>query len=97
MLVVLKKGTDKLRVIIDLRNVNEVTKPSNLTLPRLDDIIRELSDKRYFISTDISKAFWSCFVPESQLKWYTVSDPFTRETFAFTRMPMGLRNSDIGF
>ena len=97
MLVVPKKGTDELRVVIDLRTVNTVTKPSNLTLPRIDDIMREMSGRKFYLSTDISKAFWSCFVPECQRRWYTVCDPLTRETLAFTRMPMGHRNSAVVF
>ena len=80
-----KKGIDELRVFIDLKTVNKVTKPSNLLLPRINDIMREMSGKKYYLSTDISKAFWSCFVPECQRKWYIKCDPLTRDKLAFPR------------
>ena len=96
LLVVPKKDGSK-RVVIDLRNVNLVTKPSNLQLPNMLEIIHELMGREFYFSTDVTKAFWNSTVPIEQRKWYTCICPLTRQVYQFTRCPMGHRNSAVVF
>ena len=67
LLVVPKKDGSR-RVVIDLRNINLVTKPSNLQLPNMMDMVHNLMGREFYFSTDICKAFWNSIVPEQQRK-----------------------------
>ena len=67
LLVVPKKDGSK-RIVIDLRNVNLVTKPSNLQLTNMLEIIHELMGREFYFSTDVTKAFWNSTVPVEQRK-----------------------------
>ena len=96
LLVVPKKDGTR-PVVIDLRNVNLVTKPSNLQLPNMNEIIHKLMGRKYYFSTDATKAFWNSTVPIDQRKWYTCLCPITRQVYQFTRCPMGHRNSAVVF
>ena len=93
ILLVPKKGSKELRAVIDLRAVNKVTRKINLVLPKLNEIITSLNGSKFYLSSDIVKAFWSLSVPVSQRHWYTLHSPLTRRVFRFCKMPMGAVNS----
>ena len=93
LLAVPKKGTKELRIVIDLRAVNKITKANNLVLPRLDDILNDLNGHRFYMALDVAKAFWCVAVPEEDRKYYTCHDPLNRMVYEFVRMPMGAKNA----
>ena len=96
-LLAVKKPDGGLRIVTDLRLVNKYTKPCNLALPEMRDIMDKLSGKKYFCKFDVLKAFWTTQVPENQRCWYTVMSPKTRVIYQYTRMPMGHCHSAVHF
>ena len=95
--LVVKKSDNTYRSVVDLRATNSITIASNRTLPRLDDIMQKLSGQRYFVSIDISKAFWNLRVSEDQKMYYTTQSPLTRKTYVYRRLPMGATNASVEF
>ena len=93
MLVVPKKNSKELRCVVDLRELNKITLPSNRRIPRIDEILNELNGGKFFIGLDVQKAFWSIKLPENQKKFYTLADPLTNQVYRYTVMPMGHKNS----
>ena len=57
MLVVRKKNNDELCCVIDWRLVNEVTIPSNRSIPRIEDILQKMNGKKYFAHWTSKKHF----------------------------------------
>ena len=96
-LLTVKKPNGETRVVTDLRLVNQYTKPCNLALPDMREIMNLLSGSKVFFQMDVLKAFWSLPVPEHQRQWYTIMSPKTRVIYQYTRMPMGHVHSSVHF
>ena len=95
--LVVKKKDGGPRAVCDLRAVNSITVLSNQRLPRIDDIVQDLSGKKFFASLDLTKAYWSISVEPSQTIYYTVQCPKSMKTYRYVRMPMGALNSSVAF
>ena len=83
----LKKDKKTIRLCIDYRDVNTLTKRTCRPLPRIDDIIECFEGANYFSAADAANGFWQ-----------VAMDPVTAEMLAFTcpighfqwtRMPFG--------
>ena len=68
--VVLVKKKDGLHhFCVDYRALNTVTKQDAFPLPRVDDLLDQLGETRYFSSLDLASGYWQIRVhPESQSK-----------------------------
>ena len=55
-----KKHTGKTRFVVDLRKVNDISKPLTVMLPRIDDILQEIASQKptVYSSLDLFKGFW---------------------------------------
>ena len=95
--LVVKKPKGGWRSVIDLRNVNAVTVASNRPLPKIETILRKLSGKPWYVSADVSKAYWNISLPESQQIYYTTVDPSTSKVYKYCRLPMGHVNAAQAF
>ena len=95
--LVVKKPKGGWRSVIDLRMVNAVTIASNRPLPKIETILRRLSGQKFFISADVSKAYWNISLPENQQLYYTTIDPSTGKTYKYSRLPMGHVNAAQAF
>lgn len=62
MLIVQKKTPGAVRLVIDYRKLNEVTKKELFPMPRLADIFDYLYGFQYFSSLDISNGYYHFFV-----------------------------------
>lgn len=96
MLLVKKKmnstdKTQKFRLALDLRMVNTILKPSAYPLPRISNIISNLSSFQYFSSLDLSNAYWQIDLPEKYQEILSFSTPWG--TFKNKRLVFGLKNS----
>ena len=96
LLAVPKKNGDW-RAVSDLRWVNKHTKPTNLVLSRLDQIANKIMGKRFYVSLDVQKAYWSVRIPENQKKFYTIQCAKCWKTYAWQRMVMGAKNAATVF
>lgn len=50
------KKDGNLRLCIDYRGLNSVTKPDLYPLPRIDDMLDELGNMKYFSTMDLASA-----------------------------------------
>ena len=88
-LLAVPKKSGEMRACADLRVPNLYTKPTNLILPRIDQIAPTLMGRKYFIAFDMQKAYWSLTIPKSQRRWYTFQCPKCFRLYQWTRGCMG--------
>lgn len=88
-----KNGT--IRVCIDCRPANAVTRELNWPLPRLQDLRHHLKGARWFARIDLKDAFFRIKVPE---EWrHLTAFESNNQSYQFTRMPFGLKTAPAVF
>ena len=93
--VPVRKPDGSLRLCIDYRKVNAVTKQENFPMPNLNQCIYRGGKMKYFTSLDLVKGYYQ-FELDDESKKYTAFST-TRNHFQFKRLAFGLRNSGIQF
>jgi hypothetical protein len=58
VLLVPKKGTTQMRMCIDYRKLNEVTKKEIYAFPRIDDVLDSLGGKMWFTTLDLASGYF---------------------------------------
>ena len=96
LLAVAKKDEiDSLRLCVDYRKVNKLTRPDRYPMPRLDQLLFR-SGRRNFVSLlDLRTGFWQIPMAEEDRD----KTAFTCEfgLFRYLRMPFGLQNAPATF
>ena len=88
MVAVGKKNTDKLRICIDPRNLNQAIMREHYPLPTIDDITHKLTGAKVFSVLDAKCGYWHLRLDEASSKLTTFNSPFGR--WRFMRMPFGI-------
>ena len=93
--VIVPKKDKSMRMCIDLRGVNKLTKKDVYPLPNLEDTLASLNRAMYFSSLDLNQGYM-------QIKMAKDSIPKTAFVtqdglYEFTRMPFGLTNAPATF
>lgn len=57
-IVLLPKKDGSLRLCVDYRKLNAVTRPDPFTMPRIDDLTDGLAGARYITTLDLTKGYW---------------------------------------
>ena len=93
--VLVKKKDGGLRMCIDFRRLNSVTRRDPYQLPRIDTLINRTQGCSYFSSIDVLSAFWNVPMAEEDIE----KTGFTcaAGNFEWTRMPFGLINASSTF
>ena len=94
-IVPVRKKDGKLRLCVDYRKLNAVTKPDRFPLPNLTDSIYSLHGVKYFSSMDIVRGFYHLRLDETSREVTAFSSP--RGHWQFKRLPFGLRNAPAAF
>jgi len=74
--LVTKKNGQK-RLVIDLRGSNSLIRPKSVQLPKIDDLLQDITSKKpVFLTTiDISSAFWQIRVDKESRKYTSFTGP----------------------
>ena len=89
--VMVKKKDGTQHFCVDYRTLNAVTKSDTFPLPRIDDLLDQLGDSRYFSTLDLASGFWQIRLSDSAVEKTAFSVP--QGLFEFRVMPFGLTNA----
>ena len=93
--VLVRKKDGSLRFCIDYRHLNLVTKPDVFPVPRMDDLLDELGQSKFFSTLNLASGYWQVKVhPDSREKTAFITH---QELYEFKVMPFGLRNAPAVF
>jgi hypothetical protein len=86
----------KLRLCIDLRALNKVTRKDAYPVPRVDVILDGIGSGRYFSKLDLKSAYYQvAMADEESMDRTAFVTPFG--TFRWKVMPLGLANAPSAF
>jgi len=94
-LVLLRKKNGKLRICVDFRELNAVTKREMYPLPNASDLFDRLSGQEYFTTIDLSKGYYQIKLDENSQEKTAFST--SQGHFKFTRLPFGLTSAPAAF
>ena len=94
-LVVVKKKDGSERMCVDFRSLNKIVEPISFPIPRIDDILSQLGEAKYFTTLDLKSGYWQVRLDEESKK----KTAFTchKGLFQFNVMPFGLSNAPAVF
>jgi hypothetical protein len=85
------KKDGKVRFCVDYRKLNAMTIKDAYPLPRMDDILNKMGGARFYTTMDLSTAFWSIPIKESDRAKTAFTTKFG--LWEWCSMPFGLTNA----
>ncbi|KMQ91307.1 enzymatic polyprotein endonuclease reverse [Lasius niger] len=99
LLVVPKKtnasGKPKLRVVVDFRELNDLTIGDSFPLPNITDILDQLGNAKFFTILDLASGYHQIPMEESDKSKTAFSTPYGH--YKYNRMSFGLKNAPATF
>ena len=89
--VLVKKKDGGLRMCIDFRKLNAVTKRDPYQLPMIDTLINRMEGCQFFSNIDVLSAFWNVPMAEEDVEKTGFTTSFGN--YEWLRMPFGLINA----
>jgi len=90
-IVAVRKPDSSIRLCIDYRQLNAITKKDAFPLPRVDDAIDAMAGARYFSTLDLAAGYWQVELDEAAKAKSAFVTPFG--LYEWNRMPFGLCNA----
>ena len=94
-MIPVRKPDGTVRLCIDFRKVNHITKPDPYLMPRIDEMIDQLGEAQYLSKLDLNNGFYQ--IPLAQVDQEKTAFCTPWEKFHFTMMLFGLRNAPASF
>ena len=94
-IVAVRKKTGKLRICIDYRKLNAITIKDSYPIPRIDEILDELSNARIFSTLDATSGYHQLELDERDK--HKTAFRWKGGFYQFKRMPFGLCNAPATF
>ena len=94
-IVLARKKDGSLRMCIDYRRLNEVTKKDAFPLPRIDELIDAPAGAKFFSSLDLASGYHQVRVQDSDREKTAFVTPMG--LYEYTRMPFGLCGAPATF
>lgn len=93
--VLVRKKNGDLRMVVDYRKLNKLTKRDAIPLPRIEETFTLLSGSKWFSVLDLKSGYYQLEVEESDRPKTAFTTPFGN--WQFRRLPQGLTNSPAMF
>ncbi len=93
--VLVRKKNGDLRMVVDYRKLNKLTKRDAYPLPRIEETFTLLSGSKWFTVLDLKSGYYQLEVEESDRPKTAFTTPFGN--WQFRRLPQGLTNSPATF
>jgi hypothetical protein len=90
-----KKGEGKTRLCIDFRKINSYSKQDSEPIPRIDDLLDQLTHANYFSTLDLTSGYWHIAIHEQDTEKLAFTTNFG--LYEFVRLPFGWRNAPSVF
>ena len=87
--------TSKVRLCIDYRKLNAVTKPDRFPLPNLNDAVFSLHGMKYFTCLDLASGFYHFKIHQDSREFTAFST--SRAHWQFKSLSFGLKNTPAAF
>lgn len=95
LVVVPKKDTGQIRLVVDFRKINELVKRDQHPIPVIERILTQLRGSKYFTKLDLAQGFHQIPLDEKskEITAFSTEDAI----YEYQTMPMGLANSPATF
>lgn len=93
--VPVRKSDGSLRLCIDYRKINSITKTEKFPMPNVANCIYQAHNIKFFTTLDLVRGYYQIPLDENS-KQYTAFST-NKNHFQFNRLPFGLKNSGIAF
>lgn len=87
-IVPIKKKDGTVRMAIDYRDLNKITRHDAFPMPRINDIIIKVSKATIFSKLDLKKGYYNVMMDKDSRKYTAFA--FENKLYEFERMPFGL-------
>ena len=91
IVVVKKKQTSDIRLCVNYKRLNDISKDYPQPMPEIDDVLAQIGPSKIFTTVDMCKGYYAVAMEDSSKDFTTFVTP--RDMYRFRVMPFGLKNS----
>ena len=93
--VLVEKKNGELRICIDYRKLNSITKKDSFPMPRIDETLDKLHGKQFFTTLDLASGYYQIELDDDAKE--KTAFVVENNLYHFTRMPFGVCNGPPTF